>query len=82
MKRARIQCNTKAPSTSRFWGQRGRVLVAARGRPNDPQVGGCAAPFAVVEECTGQLGPTPTGTWVRIAAPNKGEGLAPMNGVH
>ena len=62
-------------------GQRGHVFVAAHGHPNDPQVGGCAAPFAMVEEPNGQLGPTPTRTWVGIPAHNKREGPAPINGV-
>ena len=41
-------------------GQSGHVFVA------DPQVGGCAAPFVVVEEPNGQPVPTPARAWVRI----------------
>ena len=62
--------------------QRGHVFVVAHGHPNDPQGGGCAAPFVVVEEPNGQLGPTPTCARAHIPAYNKGEGPAPINGVH
>ena len=57
------------------------VFVAAHGHPNGPQVGGCAAPFAVVEEPNGQLGPTPTNARVCIPACNKRDGPSPINGV-
>ena len=63
-------------------GQSSHVLVAAHGHPNDPQVGGCAAAFAVVEEPNRQLCPTPAGTRVGIPAHNKREGPVPINGVH
>ena len=63
-------------------GQSGHVFVAAHGHPNDPEVGGCTAPFAVFEEPNRQLGPTPTGTWVGIPAHNKREGPVPINGVN
>ena len=63
-------------------GQSGHVFVAAYGHPDDPHVGGCVAPFAVVEEPNGQLGPTPTGTRVGIPAHNNCEGPVRINGVH
>ena len=63
-------------------GQSNHVFVVAHGHPDDPQVGGCAAPFAVVEEPKKQLGPTPTGTRLGIPAHNKREGPVPINGVH
>ena len=63
-------------------GQSGHVFVAAHGHPNDPHVGAGTAPFAVVEEPNGQLGPTPTSAWVRNPAHNKGKGPASINGVH
>ena len=63
-------------------GQSGHVFVAAHGRPDDPQVGGCVAPFAVVEEPNRQLGPTPTVTRVGIPAHNEREGSVPINGVN
>ena len=63
-------------------GQDCHVFVAAHGHPDDPQVGGCATPFAVVEEPNRQLGPIPTSTRVGIRAHNKREGPVPINGVH
>ena len=63
-------------------GQSGHVFVAAHGHPNDPQGGRCTAPFVVVEEPNGQLGPTPTRPWLCIPAHNTGKGPAPINGVH
>ena len=63
-------------------GQSNRVFVAAHGHPNDPQVGGCAASFAMVEEPNRQLGRTPTRAWVGIPAHNNLEGPVPINGVH
>ena len=57
-------------------GESGHVFVAAHTHPNDPQLGGCAAPVAVLEEPNGQLSPTPTGAWVHIPAHNKGKGPA------
>ena len=49
-------------------GQSGHVFVAAHSHPDDPQVGGCAAPLVVAEERNRQLGPTPSGTRVLIPA--------------
>ena len=72
--------NLKVPGPNS--GQSGNVFVAAQGHPNDPELGGCAAPFAMVEEPNGQLGPTPTRTWVGIPAHNKREGPVPINGLH
>ena len=63
-------------------GRSGHVFVAAHGHPKETEVGGCAAPFALVEEPNGQLGPFATRAWVGIPAHNKGEGPAPINGVH
>ena len=63
-------------------GQSGYVFVAAHGHPNDPQVGDCAALFAVVEEPNRQSRPTPTRTWVGIPVHNKREGPVPINGVY
>ena len=63
-------------------GQSGHVSFAAHGHPNDPEVGGCAALFAVVEEPNGQLGPTPTRARVGIPAYNSGEGPALINAVN
>ena len=63
-------------------GQSAHVFVAAQGHPNDLRLGQCAVPLAVVKEPNGQLCPTSTCTWVRIPAHNKGEGPAPINGVH
>ena len=63
-------------------GQSGHVFVAAHGHLDDPQVGGCRAPFAVVEEPNRPLGPTPTGTRIGIPAHNKRAGPVPINGVH
>ena len=63
-------------------GTSGHVVVAADSHPNDPQVGRCAAPFAVVEEPNKQLGLTPGRTWVGIPAHKKSEEPIPINGVH
>ena len=51
------------------------VLVPAYGHPYHPQVRGCAAPCAVVEEPNGELGPTTTVARVRIPRTMKVRGL-------
>ena len=54
-------------------GQSGHVFVAAHGRFNDLQIGGCMAPFAMDDEPNGELRPTPTPAHVHIPTYNKGE---------